>query len=629
MVLSTGDIVDDRYEVERIIEVGEFGCVANVEHVHLGQPFTLKLVDASYDRDSAPVKRLREEARANSLVQHENAIFVTDIGRCAEFGHYLVTERHRGEHLSNILVRDEKLPVEDVVRIARDAGNAVSSAHQIGVIHKGLHPDNLLVDLGETAGWVCKVIEFGVAEPVIDARSPLGVSYADYRAPELHLGANEDARSDQFSLGMLVYRMLTGQKPEQSEIDEDDVRSPSTFEPTVPPRMDAAIVRAIRRAPEERFDTVEAFIDAVLESWHRGLEPRTDPMDETSQVTPDSPPTQGGMGLFAPTEPMSLVISVEEDESVPSSGEKRLTLTFQNHERLRREYRRNIVAGGIFVPTTRSFALHESLRLDVSLVDEESVSVRAEVVDLQDGAAGRRAGVGLMLDTPAIEALEVYLRERAGLDLEPDDILIAHASAEDGADVSRAGAYLISRLSYPRTVADLRREAAGLPFDLEQELAALVEMGLVAVEAADSEPSQVDELGIATEAPTEARVEGRGAAGAIVDFDQRDPWRLSMGRGLEESSRIDYTDNEVDRVMSLVDYQVRRQNYLAALRTLQKAIVVSPAAVDFHHRLARLHMQFTGDHRSAMEALQDALQIAPDREDVRETLRKLKNLRSG
>jgi serine/threonine protein kinase len=622
MDISPGDIVDDRYEVTRVLESGAHGCVVDAQHTRLGQPFTLEIVRGDLDESSEPVRRLHQKGRATSLVQHENAVFVTDVGRCSRFGYYLVTERRRGVPLSELLRERGRLGLLEAVRIGMDAGHAVASAHEVGVVHRGLHPDNLLVEGDESTQWTCKVMGFGVGGQVIDESSAPGAAHADSQAPELRLGAAPDAKSDQFSLGAIVYTMLTGQMPDRGELDNDELRPPSAFVQRVPRELDQAVLVSLRRSPQRRHDSVEAFVDALVSPATQRLEPRSDPWDEVSLARDDEVMTEVGMGLSAPTEPPSLIIEFDEVVGSSSGARERLSLTFQTHERLRREYRRNIVAGGVFVPTDREFSLQDRVELEVALDGEAPVRVDAEVVNVHRGSEQRSSGVGLSLDTAAVEALGKYVRTRSGLDLRPDDVVEARVPVEQAEGTTRAGAFLISRLAEPRSMAELRREVEGLPFDLDSELTALTESGFVEVQSAENSESAE---GLATEAPTEARVADRGHAGALVDFDTSAPWDEPPTEGLDESSRIDYTDSEVERVMALVDYQVRRQNYLAAMRTLQKAIVVSPSVARFHHRLARLRLQFTGDKQAAMQSLERARRLAPDDPDILETLRRVES----
>lgn len=622
MNITTGDIVDGRYEIVQIRRRSAAGVLADARHCQLEQPFTIKV--AGSGASDAAVARLQREGRMSSLVQHDHAIFVTDVGRCERFGQYLVTERHRGEQLSELLEREGPLPVDDVMRVTIDAANAISAAHAVGIVHSGPTPERLLVETDGESGWSCKVTGFGL-QPIVNTGSD---SYAAYRAPELRLGATPTKASDQFALGVMVYEMLTGRVPELVGLDADVPTAPSGFRDRVPAELDSVVLRAVARSPAERFQSVDAFLSALLAAARRPLAPRTDPWDEASPPTSTSglfetPDT----GLAGPSDPVSLIIEIGETQAGPSAG-KHLDLSFQTHERLRREYRRNIVAGGLFVPTDCPLELHDRVELDVRLDDEEPVRVEAEVVNLQSGQSGSPDGVGLSLGDDAIDTLGRYVRQHAGIDLEPEDVLRARVDLRDAESLTRAGSYLMSRLDGSRTLAELRREAAGLPFELGRELAVLIERGYIEVETFDEE-TVVDEVGLATEAPTEARLDGGWGAGAVVDFDASAPWEEPTGLGLDESSRIHYTDHEVERVIALVDYRVRRQNYLAAIRTLQKAIVVSPSVAEFYHRLAKLHMQFTGDTDEAERALQDAVQIAPDDPQIRATFDKLKKSGGG
>ena len=625
--VEIGDLVDKRYKVVRVRERADYGGVFDAAHLHLDQEFTLKIVDPQFDAESVPVERLKHEGRATSLVQHENAIFVTDIGRCPRHGHFLVTEKRHGSRLSSVLRSEGQLDVAAAACVLLEAANAVADAHALGIIHSGIHPDNLLVDLSAKSGWMCKVMGFGVSGPVLEEWPAGGAAFAEYRAPELGFGAEPDAKSDQFAIAAVAFRMLTGRCVSREEIDNDDVVPPGKLNSDVPPDLGALVLTGLRRSPDQRYDSVDEMLDDLVMPDESFSEPRSDPWDNSTPSGTSEPQTVSGMKLYTSSaDPVSLVINLGSPDAGGPGKRKSISMAFQTHERLRREYRRNVVAGGLFVPTDEQMNLHDEVDLEVRLSGGgEPIEVRAEVVSIQEGGADVVAGVGLSLERNSIDAFGRFVRREAGLALEPDDMLVVADRDIDPESLSRAASYLVYRLSSPTAVSVLRRETEGLPFDLTSEVTKLVERGLVEVQPEEAESADNFSGSLETEMPTSAKLDGQWGAGALIDFEStfvsEDPDAGHLG----DANSLMYTEDEVVHIRSMVDYYVRRQNYLAAIRTLRKALVVSPDVTEFHHRLAQLHMQFTGDLERAHKALDQALALEPENESLKRTRQRLES----
>ena len=264
-----GRVVADRYAVGELLGRGGMAEVwAGTDRV-LDRPIAIKVLGSWLAHDATFVERFRREALAAARVSHPNLVAVYDAG--AEDGTpYIVMERVPGETLADTLGRHGPLEPARAARIAAEVARALGVAHAAGIVHRDVKPGNVMV----TPGGRAKLMDLGIArsldgETITKASTVLGT--AGYVSPEQVRGERVDARSDLYSLGCVLYEMVTGKPPFDADSPvavayrhvHQDPAAPSDVVPGVPASIDAATRRAMAKDPEDRFASAAEFAAAL------------------------------------------------------------------------------------------------------------------------------------------------------------------------------------------------------------------------------------------------------------------------------------------------------------------------------------------------------------------------------
>jgi serine/threonine-protein kinase len=217
-------IAGTRYRVVRLIGVGGMGSVYEVEHIELGKRFVLKALLRELARREDLVARLRNEWRALARLQHANIVNVTDAGTSATGVPFYVMERLDGDTLAALLKRQRRLHVLEAVAISAQVLDALSAAHDIGIIHRDVKPANIFVVAGSGA---VKLLDFGVAKiadatSVVTARG-IAVGTPRYMSPEQARGERVDGRSDVYATGLILFEMIAGVGPYDDARDNNEL----------------------------------------------------------------------------------------------------------------------------------------------------------------------------------------------------------------------------------------------------------------------------------------------------------------------------------------------------------------------------------------------------------------------
>ncbi|MBI4508052.1 MAG: protein kinase [Deltaproteobacteria bacterium] len=268
-----GRLIDSRYRVLARLGQGGMGIVYKVEHQRMGKIAAMKVLHRELADDKEVVKRFRREAEAVSRLNHPNTVQTFDFGTC-DGAMYLVMEYVRGEDLGNILRRDGPLPFSRAAPIFLQACGALAEAHDTGIVHRDLKPENILVTRTKEGQDHVKVLDFGLAKlserdealDVTTRGTIVGTPY--YMSPEQIRGEELDHRTDIYSFGATMYRVLTGEPPFQAQAPIGVLTKHLTEEVTplrlrtpgleIDSRVEALVLRAMAKQRENRFPTVDS-----------------------------------------------------------------------------------------------------------------------------------------------------------------------------------------------------------------------------------------------------------------------------------------------------------------------------------------------------------------------------------
>jgi serine/threonine protein kinase len=265
-LFGPGDVLQQRYRIEREIGRGGYSIVYQATDVALGTDVALKVLVPPPAVAHIARERMKREAQSVRGLVHPNVVALHDFLEEGPWT-FLVMEHVRGPNLAAHIVDHGPLPVEDVIRLGRDIASALTVAHRHGILHRDVKPQNVLIDTDGTA----RLTDFGSARMVgCNTVTQTGgiVGTLPYTAPEVFTGHRADARSDVYSLGVTLYFALTGRLPKGPSRNAPPTPSDAGFAPReirsdAPEWLDAAVARATTRSPAHRFSTAAALETAL------------------------------------------------------------------------------------------------------------------------------------------------------------------------------------------------------------------------------------------------------------------------------------------------------------------------------------------------------------------------------
>jgi len=289
-----GETFADRYELEELVGTGGMSSVYKAHDTLLERHVALKILHDHYSDDSEFVERFKREARTVAQLSHPNIVTVIDRGE-AGGRQFIVFEYIDGESLKELVVRSGHLSVERALEVALEVARGLAFAHQHGLVHRDVKPQNVLLNGDGRA----KVTDFGIARSldvehgVTQTGTVLGTS--NYIAPEQASGQPVDAQTDVYSLGVVLYELLAGDVPFPGEnfvtVAMKHVNEPPPnlldVRRDVPLRVAAAVDRALEKDPDQRFPSMDAFA-AELEACLGEL--ASPDGDDATTILPGLPP---------------------------------------------------------------------------------------------------------------------------------------------------------------------------------------------------------------------------------------------------------------------------------------------------------------------------------------------------
>ena len=269
-----GRLLADRYRVKRLIGEGGMGRVYLAEHERMGRMSAVKVMSAALASTPEAISRFNREAANASRIHQPNVAAIYDFGETADGILYLAMEYVEGETLSAVMSREGPLAPARAAALASQVADGLQAAHHLGIVHRDLKPDNILVTRHDDGREWLKIVDFGIAKQTRQndqTVTSLGVAIGtpEYMSPEQIAGEALDARTDLYSLGLVLFAMLTGQPPHPAMTSKQSMVHRLTARPRTlaevapgrawPPRLQKALDRALAPEPDDRYGSVIEF----------------------------------------------------------------------------------------------------------------------------------------------------------------------------------------------------------------------------------------------------------------------------------------------------------------------------------------------------------------------------------
>ena len=262
--MTSNQVLAARYELTGHLARGGMADVFTAKDTLLGRQVAIKILHSQFSSDQAFVKRFRREAQAAANLSHPNIVSIYDWGE-SDQTYFIVMELVDGRSLRDVLKSEGALLPRRAVEIAAEVATALGVAHQGGLVHRDIKPGNILL----TRTGAVKVTDFGIARAWDDSseltKTGAVIGTATYFSPEQAQGVAADERSDLYSLGVVLYEMLTGRAPFQGDTPvavayqhvSTEAPFPSILNPDVPAEVDQVVMRAMHKDPNHRHQTAE------------------------------------------------------------------------------------------------------------------------------------------------------------------------------------------------------------------------------------------------------------------------------------------------------------------------------------------------------------------------------------
>jgi eukaryotic-like serine/threonine-protein kinase len=268
-----GTLLNDRYRLGPLLGEGGMAVVYRAHDETLDREVAVKILRSQFASDEDFVRRFRQEARNAAALSHPSIAPVFDTGVDGDL-EYIVMQLVDGPDLERVLSDSGRLPVSEALRITADVADALQAAHDSGIVHRDIKPGNVLL----TSNGDVRVVDFGIARALGDSRTTqpgLLLGSVQYCSPEQVLGAPIGPASDVYSLGVVLYELLTGLRPfdgpEPAAVALERLRRdphpPSAVAPEVPEDLDRLVLRAMARRPDDRYPSARALAEEIRAFW--------------------------------------------------------------------------------------------------------------------------------------------------------------------------------------------------------------------------------------------------------------------------------------------------------------------------------------------------------------------------
>ncbi len=274
--MTTPQVLGDRYEIGGVLGRGGMAEVHRGRDLRLGREVAVKVLRSDLARDPSFQVRFRREAQASASLNHPAIVAVYDTGEdrtTTGATPYIVMEYVEGETLRDVIRREGQLSPERAMRFAADVCGALDFSHRNGIVHRDVKPGNVMI----TPEGAVKVMDFGIARAVSDSAATMTstaavIGTAQYLSPEQARGEGVDARSDVYSVGCMLYELVTGAPPFTGDSPvavayqhvREDPRTPSSINPAIPAELDAILLKAMSKNPANRYQSAAEMRNDLL-----------------------------------------------------------------------------------------------------------------------------------------------------------------------------------------------------------------------------------------------------------------------------------------------------------------------------------------------------------------------------
>ncbi len=280
--VKVGDLIADRYRVERVLGRGGMGMVVAAWHQDLHERRAIKFMLPKAAQNVEAVERFLREARAAARLKSSHAVKIHDVARMPTGVPYIVMEHLEGMDLEKMLKSRGRLSMEEACRYILQACEAIGEAHSLGIVHRDLKPANLFITTSVRGDPLVKVLDFGIAKVARsdDEKSPsITVAHTTmgtpaYMSPE-HVSNSKtvDGRADIWSLGVILYQLTTGTLPFAASHhpllyakildDREMAPPPSRIQPAITPAFDAVVLRCLEKKIQKRYQSIAELVNAL------------------------------------------------------------------------------------------------------------------------------------------------------------------------------------------------------------------------------------------------------------------------------------------------------------------------------------------------------------------------------
>jgi serine/threonine protein kinase len=286
-------LLDGKYQIIDRLGVGGMGEIFKVRHIHLNELRVIKIMRPNVAADDQGLQRFLQEARTSTMIKHKNLAMLYDFAQLEDGSYYMVWEFIDGTNIQRWIGQTGALPPRLTIEIAVQALNGLDHLHSMGLIHRDISPENIMLSQDHHGKLLVKVIDFGIAKQLGEGEGGQGLTQTGmflgklkYASPEqagfLKEGEHLDPRSDLYSFGILMYEMLAGRAPFHATNPHGYILKHVTEKPPtiaelnpaakVPPQLEAIIMKSLEKNRDQRFETAAEFAEA-LEAIRNSIAP--------------------------------------------------------------------------------------------------------------------------------------------------------------------------------------------------------------------------------------------------------------------------------------------------------------------------------------------------------------------